>query len=197
MNKISLTFFTFLFFTSLYSLFLHIYPLSKRVFYTNEERIEEFLYSRKEVPIVLVGSSLSGAFEGRRLFDTPYFNLFLPFAGGSTGLEIIRKSNRFPKILFFETNHSDRAIDSNLLAGFFKNPFSELKNRIPFLLKKNKLLNNVIDRLKQPVEKRTNIDQPPALLYASLLAASIKEWAKIADSVKLRIQLEQTKPKKI
>ena len=46
------------------------------MFYTNDERTEEYVYAKKDFPIVLVGSSLSGAFEGRNLFNQPYLIYF-------------------------------------------------------------------------------------------------------------------------
>lgn len=193
MKKIILIILTCLVCTTGYYCVLTLFPLSKSIFYTNAERTEEYVYSKKEFPIVIVGSSLSGAFEGHSLFTRPYFNLFLPFTGSCTGLEIVRRSHKIPEVLFIEINHVDRGIDSVLIADVFKTPMYSLKKNIPFLLKKNKLFANILDRLKKPVSNKLNSTQPPAVLYTKMLNASVKEWSKLPDTVYMRLLLNRFK----
>ena len=188
MKKIKLIFISFSILITAYLLFLAFLPLKKNVFYTNDERTEEYVYAKKDFPIVLVGSSLSGAFEGRHLFNQPYFNLFLPFTGCCTGVEIIRNSHKYPKFLLIEVNQFHNGIDSSLIKEIFKSPLSRFKNQVPFLQKKNKLFPNIIDRLKKPVGINTNNSAPPAILYNKLILSTQKEWHIIPDKKKMQAQ---------
>jgi len=176
MKKIRLIFISFGILTTAYLLFLAFFPLKKNVFYTNDERTEEYIYSKKDFPIVLVGSSLSGAFEGRHLFNQPYFNLFLPFTGCFTGIEIIRNVQKRPKFLFIEINQFHNGIDSSLIKEILDSPLSRFKNLVPFLQKKNKLFPNLIDRIKKPVAININNSAPPAIQFKQLLFSTQKEW---------------------
>jgi hypothetical protein len=176
-----------------YSIFLKLFPLKKTVFYTNEERVEEFAYSKDNFPIVLVGSSLSGAFESYRLFNQPYFNLFLPNTGAATGIDIVKRTNKIPRKLFIEINHIDRGVDSNLMHEIFDEPLYTIKYDLPFLLKKNQLIPNLIDRVKTPHNNIINAQQPPPVLYNALLLKAQEEWKKLPDTVKFNQQLAHIK----
>jgi hypothetical protein len=173
-----------------YNAFLFFFPLKKNVFYTNDERVEEFIYSKKYYPIVLVGSSLGGVFEGKVMFDQPYFNLFLPVTDACTGVEVLRRSKKIPKKLFVEINHIDRGIDTALIENTFETPLFRLKYYLPFLLKKNKLLPNIVDRLKKPVSSGRNSQRPPPVLFNQLLASARSEWSVLPDSNYFGRQLE-------
>jgi hypothetical protein len=179
----------------LYNFFLVLFPLKKNVFYTNEERVEEFTYNKKLYSIVIAGSSLSGIFEGASLFKESSFMLYLPFTGSCTGIEIIRKTNKIPRKLFIEINHIDRGIDTALLQNNFSEPFYSLKSHFQFLLKKNQLLPNIIDRIKAPHNNVINDERPPAVLYQSLLRTAQKEWNQHPDSANLHqkfLRLEES-----
>jgi len=174
-----------------YNIFLIVFPLKKTVFYTNEERIEEYLHGETR-DIVLVGSSLSGAFEDRVLFNEKYFNLYLPHTGALTGLEVIKRSGRIPKKLFVEINHMDRGIDSQALNKMFSFPMYELRTFLPFLRSKNKTLNNLVDRVITPSGKQTNDNRPPQKLYDELISKAQKEWNNTQDSIKIINELKTT-----
>jgi hypothetical protein len=167
-----------------YSIFLKLFPLKKTVFYSNEERVEEFAYNKDNFPIVLVGSSLSGAFESYRLFNQPYFNLFLPNTGAATGIDILKRTNKIPRKLFIEIN---------LMHEIFDEPLHTIKYDLPFLLKKNQLIPNLIDRVKTPHNNIINAQQPPPVLYNALLLKAQEEWKKLPDTVKFNQQLEHIK----
>ena len=188
MKKITLILISCSIMTLTYLFFLVFLPLKTNVFYTNDERTEEYIYSKKEFQIVLVGSSLSGAFEGRHLFNQPYFNLYLPYTGCCTGIEIIRLAHKYPKYLFIEVNHFDRGIDSSLIGEIFNSPLSGFKGKVAFLQKKNKFFLNLIDRIKKPVALKTNNQAPPQALYKYLLAATQKEWQSLPKANKMQIQ---------
>jgi hypothetical protein len=61
-----------------YNIFLVLFPLKKSVFYTNEERVEEYVYDKVSYTNVLVGSSLSQAIQVEKVFNGSCFNLYLP-----------------------------------------------------------------------------------------------------------------------
>jgi hypothetical protein len=142
---------------------------------------------------MLVGSSLSGAFELQPLFNKPYFNLFMPGTGAATGIEVIRRSNKIPKELFIEINHIDRGVDTNLMHEIFDEPLYSIKYDLPFLLKKNQIIPNLIDRVKKPHNNIINNIQPPAVLYKTLLIEAQKEWKSLPDTIKFNRQLEYIK----
>lgn len=146
--------------------------------------MEDFLYGERK-PIVIIGSSLSGAFEDRKLFEKPYFNLYLPFTGAFTGLELIKRSGRTPETLFIEINHMDRGIDSQSIDKLFQFPMHGLKAYLPFLRSKNKTLNNLTDRLIKPSDKKSNEIRPPEKLYNELLKTAGKDWNYTIDSLHL------------
>jgi len=193
MKKVSYIFLVFFILLIVYSLFLKLHPLKKTVFYTNEERVEEFVYSKKGYPIVLVGSSLSGAFELQSIFNQPYFNLFLPITGAATGIEVIRRTNKIPKELFVEINHIDRGVDSTLMHETFDEPLYTIKYDLPFLLKKNQIIPNIVDRIKKPQNHIINAVQPPPVLYNALLLKAQQEWKQLPDTAKFNKELARIK----
>jgi hypothetical protein len=171
----------------LYTLFLIFFPLKKSVFYTNDERAEEFVFGKKKYPIVMTGSSLSGVFKMKRIFNHQiYFDLYLPYRNACTGVELIRRSNNIPKVLFVETNRIDKGIDTALMDNIFDEPFYSLKKHLPFLLKKNRFLPNIVDRIKTPPDNSSHTHRPPAVLYDKLLAKAQKEWWDLPNESKLR-----------
>jgi hypothetical protein len=153
------------------------YPLKKDIFYSNDERLEEFIYTKINYPIVIVGSSLSIVFDGKSLFKQPSFDLCFPLSGACTGIETIKRINKIPSILLVEINHIDRGEDSLLIKNIFSEPLFSLKQSLPILLKKNQILHNVIDRFKTPQNNIINSQKPPAILYNSLLASAQKDCA--------------------
>jgi hypothetical protein len=153
------------------------YPLKKDIFYSNDERLEEFIYTKKNYPIVIAGSSLSIIFDGKNLFKQPGFDLCFPLSGACTGIETIKRTNKTPVILLIEINHIDRGEDSLLIKNVFSEPLFSLKQSLPMLLKKNQILHNIVDRFKTPQNNIINNQKPPAILYNSLLASAQKDWA--------------------
>jgi len=187
MEKVKKILFGFLILIVAYTLFLKLFPLKKNIFYTNDERTEEFIYWKKQYPIVIAGSSLSGIFTIVHLFRQHYFNMYMPYAGSCTGVEIIKRTQNIPKTLFVETNRIDRGIDTTLIENVFSEPFYSLKYYLPFLLKKNRFLPNLVDRVKAPQINSISLHRPPLVLYNQLLADAQKEWGDLSDAVKAKI----------
>lgn len=193
MKKVGvLLLFTFLFLV-VYNVFLFAFPLKKTVFYTNRERIEEFVYGKDNYPTLLVGSSLSGAFEGHQLFPENHFNLYLHFTGALTGLEIIKRSNEIPGKLFIEINYVNREINSLLVNAIFNSPVHRLKYDLPFLLTKNKVFPNLTDRMREPSNNKINKKRPAENLYKELLKKEQARWNVIKDIRILNERLDYVK----
>ncbi len=174
----------------LYNVWLFIFPLKKQVFYTNEERIQEYLYDGVDYNTVLLGSSLSGIFERNDIFKDKNFMLYLPFSGSATGLEILNKTNKVPQRIFIEINHVNRGVDSNIMHSIFDQPLYTMRYYLPFLQTKNKILPNVIDRVKSPANNKVNDNKPADALFNTLLDKELKEWSEIKDIEILNAKLK-------
>jgi hypothetical protein len=87
---------------------------------SNDEAMNNFnRYCREAIPdVVLVGSSLTYRLR-EEYFDTPKLRN-LAIAGGSpvTGLAIIAKQRRLPKLVVVETNILNRPVDASLVEKF-------------------------------------------------------------------------------
>jgi hypothetical protein len=165
----------------LYNAWLFIFPLKKQVFYTNEERIQEYLYDGVDYNTVLLGSSLSGIFERNEIFNDKNFMLYLPFSGSATGLEIVYKTDKVPKRIFIEINHVNRGVDSTIMHSIFDQPLYSMRYYLPFLQTKNKILPNVIDRVKSPANNKVNDNRPADELFNTLRDKEFKEWSEIKN----------------
>lgn len=176
-----------------YNLFLFMFPLKKKVFYTNEEMIEEFVYTDEIFDNIIVGSSLSGAFQHNVVLDEKYYLLNLPYTGACTGLDVINRCGKVPKKLFLEINHVARGIDSSLMNTVFAPPFYTLRFYMPSLQTKNKILNNLIDRVKTPNNNKINESRPSDELYGRLLKSAQEKWAELGDTLKLNDRLNMVR----
>jgi len=174
----------------LYNAWLFIFPLKKQVFYTNEERIQEYLYDGVEYNTVLLGSSLSGIFEQNDIFKDKNYMLYLPFSGSATGLEILYKTDKLPKRIFIEINHVNRGVDSTIMHSIFDQPLYSMRYYLPFLQTKNKILPNVIDRVKSPANNKVNDNRPEEKLFNTLLDKELKEWSEMKDIEILNAKLQ-------
>ncbi len=190
MKKIALVLvYTFLLLV-LYNLWLFVFPLNKQVFYTNEERIQEYMYDKVDYNTVLVGSSLSGIFERNDIFKDKSFMLYLPFTGSASGLEVLQKTGKVPQRIFVEINHIDRGVDSALMHSLFDQPLYSLRFYLPFLQTKNKMLPNVIDRVKSPANNKVNDSKPEESLFNTLLNKEKLEWSEIKNVSALDARLK-------
>lgn len=176
----------------LYNVWLFVFPLKKQVFYTNEERIQEYLYDGVEYNTVLLGSSLSGIFERNDIFKDKNFMLYLPFSGSATGLEILHRTEKVPQRLFIEINHVNRGVDSNIMHSIFDQPLYTMRFYLPFLQTKNKILPNFIDRVKSPANNKVNDNKPADELFNTLLNKEKKEWSDIKEESLLKSKLNHT-----
>ncbi len=165
-----------------YNVFLLCFPLRWKGFHLNGDRIEAFLYNKQPYPVVIAGSSLSLAFDGKELFQEPWFNLCIMGSCSSTGVEIIQRTKKIPKKLFIEINRMDRGTDSIMVDDMLNTPLYQPKYYLPALLKKNKLLPNLIDRTKKGTYTRVDDHQPPPALFNRLIGEAKLRWSILPDS---------------
>jgi hypothetical protein len=101
----------------------------------NVIRGETFVYATQQPRVVVVGSSIAN-----RLKDLPrdWFNL--SFNGGSafTGLEIIARSGKSPKVVLIETNMLLLPADEQQLRQLFTPGVYQARRRLAFLAETNK-----------------------------------------------------------
>jgi hypothetical protein len=101
----------------------------------NVIRGETFVYANQQPRVVVVGSSIAN-----RLKDLPrdWFNL--SFNGGSafTGLEIIARADKRPKVVLIETNMLLLPADDQQLRQLFTPGVYQARRRLAFLAETNK-----------------------------------------------------------
>jgi hypothetical protein len=128
----------------------------------NEAKAQQFVYTKKVVQTVLVGSSMSA---NLKLKNSDPFIYNLSFIGGSslTGLEIIKQSNKLPQVLIIETNWIDRNIDQNLIDKLFSPIGAPLKRNFPGLLEANQPVNLIGNGMQNliaiaPIDTELHLD---------------------------------------
>lgn len=134
-----------------YNSILWLFPIEKKAIYRNRERAEEFAYSKKNFSTVLVGSGLIGGFSAKTLQRPGLFNLYFPYCGSCTGIEIIVLSNRIPHTLLVETNYIFKGFDSKLTKKLFKPGFYRARFYLPAMLEKNRV-DSVLKEIFKPTK---------------------------------------------
>src|SRR5690349_21518029 len=96
---------------------------------------ENYLYTGKNPPVVIVGSSIA-----ERLHDLPGDWYQLTFPGGNvfTGMEIILRSGKHPKYVLVETNVLNMDPDRQMLDTLSYPVLKDARNKLPALLEQNK-----------------------------------------------------------
>ena len=150
----------------IYNGVLLIFPLKKEVIYSNEERAEEFVYSRVSYPKVFTGSGLIGDLRtGQAWRDS--FNLFLPYCGSCAGVEIIALSKKVPEVLFIETNYIFKGFDRNLTSQLFDRLLYHARFIFPVLLRKHSP-KSIFKELIKWTNRSTERNQTKSLFQPSL-----------------------------
>ena len=122
----------------LFNLVLFFFPLRIIESFTNEERVEEYIYSRKIFSNVFAGSGLTGHLPDT-FYNNDVFNLYLPYSGACSAVEIVARASKVPKFLFVETNFIFKGYDRKLIKRLFSPVFFKLKFFLPCLLKKHQI----------------------------------------------------------
>ena len=107
----------------LFNVILLLFPFEKKYIYKDKERGEEYIYSRKKYPVVFVGSGLIGDLSSENLGRQAFYNLFFPYGGSCTGIELIALSKKIPDTLFIETNYIFKGFNEKLNEKLFE-PFA-------------------------------------------------------------------------
>jgi len=131
----------------LFNLLLFFFPLRKKEFFTNEERVEEYVYSKNNFYTVFVGSGLSGHLPDS-FYKSDVFNLFLPYSGACSGVEIVVRSLKIPHFLFVETNFIFKGYDNALIKKIFAPLIFKSKFFLPSLLKKHQVFSMIKQLIK-------------------------------------------------
>jgi len=147
---------------------LFLFPLKKEEFFTNEERAEEYIYSKEKYSTVFVGSGLTG-----HLINTGHnsdaFNLFLPYSGACTGVEIVARSAKIPRVLFIETNCIFKGYNEKLIRSLYTPINYWLKFFLPVLQRKHHFLSILKLMIKWFKEERAMLKaELPELDYEQL-----------------------------
>jgi hypothetical protein len=117
----------------------------------NRIRAERYLRADK-LTAVLVGSSLT-----QRLPDEAFgpgtYNLALASNGPATGIEIIRRSARRPRMIVIETNIINAAPDETFINELFDEPLLTLRSWFAALRQENRPLNLILNLIRGPSKK--------------------------------------------
>jgi hypothetical protein len=116
----------------------------------NFVRCQRFIYDYKNVPVVMIGSSMSAKIEQEILPDWIYN---LSFAGGGvlTGLEILVRSKANPHMILLETNLIDTSKDNELLKRLYKPILWHLRKHFIFLQSEYQPLNLLMSLLRESI----------------------------------------------
>lgn len=129
-----------------YNLTLLVFPkiqnhsLAQHWWQENKIKAEHFYYHKKAYDLIIVGTSMS---EGIKLEEPNLKALTLNFIGGSslTGLELIKRSKKLPKILIVETNWLERPVYEDLVDAATNPNFNKATIVLPSLLESNQPVN--------------------------------------------------------
>ncbi|HET9276921.1 MAG TPA: hypothetical protein VFN95_02010 [Flavitalea sp.] len=150
----------------IYNAVLLIFPLKREVIYLNEERAEEFVYSRVSYTKVFTGSGLIGELRTEQAWRDS-FNLFLPYSGSCAGVEIIVLSKKLPEVLFIETNYIFKGFDRNLTSQLFDRLLYHVRFIFPALLRKHSP-KSILKELIKWTNRSTEKDQTKSLFQPSV-----------------------------
>ncbi|HKH60664.1 MAG TPA: hypothetical protein VKA49_07525 [Flavitalea sp.] len=151
----------------IYNGILLIFPLRKEVIYSNEERAEEFVYSKVSYTKVFTGSGLIGDLRTEQAWRDS-FNLFLPYSGSCAGVEIIALSKKIPAVLFIETNYIFKGFNQDLTSQLFDRVLYHLRFIFPALLRKHSpksIMKELIKGKNRLTEKKTKSLFQPSLEF--------------------------------
>jgi ABC-type molybdate transport system substrate-binding protein len=102
----------------------------------NKIKAESYSYHHEKYNAVIVGSSMSEGLSLKQQFKN---TTTLNFVGGSsvTALDIIKRTNKLPKVIIIETNWMDRPIYNELIENVTNKNFTLLKSFVPSFLEAN------------------------------------------------------------
>lgn len=103
----------------------------------NVVKAERYLQEQEHIDYVVVGSSLGNRIESELFSNNIYF-LTLSGMSSLDGLEVIKHSDKLPKIIFIETNVIDRSSNFDFQEDALSPVVLGLQGIVPSVLKENK-----------------------------------------------------------
>lgn len=154
----------------------------------NKIKAERFYHNKINYDIVIVGTSMS---EGIILDQVTEKCLTLNFIGGSslTGLELIKRSSKIPKVIVIETNWLERTVNEDLV-NYVTNPkIGKIASIMPSLLECNQPV-NVLASFINP--RPTFTDSTNTKRYFSEnLQQNIKSENTVIDTLKVEENIKK------
>ena len=175
----------------LFNVILLLFPVQKKYIYKDKERGEEYIYSKKKYPVVFVGSGLIGDLSSENLGRRILYNLFFPYNGSCTGVELIALSKKIPDTLFIETNYIFKGFNKELNEILFEPLAYKAKFFLPCLLEKNKLLPLAKEIVKGRKPRKKNSASLPEPFFQESLASLRKEYNQEPDTAGFRPVLDR------
>ncbi len=166
----------------LFNVVLLLFPVKKKYIYKDNERGEEYIYSNKKYPVVFVGSGLIGDLGSENLGRRILYNLFFPYGGSCTGIELIALSKKIPDTLFIETNYIFKGFNKELNEKLFEPLAYRSKFILPCLQEKNKLLPLAKEIVKGHKPRKKNSASLPEPFLQESLASLRKEYNQRPDT---------------
>jgi hypothetical protein len=168
-----------------YNLVLRSYPAAAR--FQNQEGknvsvAEDYILDEKSNDIVIVGSSMSARFDPDAL-GPRFTNLSLSGGSAATGLEIIRRRGRPPRVVLIEINRLAE-LDSSFVENRFDPITLFFKKHLPSARVRNQPINLLLGFLKQGTRKDSSEADPKN--YANLLAARREIFRQVSDESAVR-----------
>ncbi len=163
----------------LFNVILLIIPLKKKYIYKDKERGEEYIYSNIKYPLVFAGSGLIGGFDHENLGRKTFYNLFFPYSGSCTAVELVALSKKIPDTLFIETNYIFKGFNDQLLEKLFNPVAYRSKFFLPCLLEKNKPLPLAKEIFKGHSPRQQTISVLPSPHYQQSIESLKKEYNQI------------------
>ncbi|MGN6580402.1 MAG: hypothetical protein ACTHJ1_10535 [Bordetella sp.] len=146
---------------------------------TNRIRLENYLDSASNPPIVLVGSSLSTRLAASALGPLVE-NLGISGGSSLTGLDVLAHAHKHPRIVVIEANLLDRPIDVDLIETLFREPISSLRSKIKVLQYRYRPVNLIYGLIAARHVESAEADVPPAI-FNLLLQDQIKSQSRLLN----------------
>ncbi|TAH26145.1 MAG: hypothetical protein EAZ07_05505 [Cytophagales bacterium] len=166
-----------------YNVYLIEFPLKNGDYYMLQEKAEDFVFDNRHYDTILVGSSLVRHFRNIPIFQgKQFYNLFLNGSSAASGIELIIKSGKIPKVLFVETHHLTKGLNDTLIKNVFQG--YSIKQFLPALQSKHKFLNIIIKKIKPQIKKLDSRGVFFREIFYHHIEQLRHEYSSISDSLK-------------
>lgn len=155
--------------------------ITQNMWQDNQYIVENYINNFSEVPVVMVGSSLAARLKIQGS-DNCIYNLSLGGDSALTGLNIITKSNRKPKLVLIEINVPQRGSNSELV----DRSFSKLAKISPIFYTQNIPINLFTSVIKKGVADEPKVND---VLFRNMFALQQKDYGQLMPEAKLVNQL--------